>query len=140
MQEGFNQPEGGINNVVVVGRAGKDPELKYFDSGSVKASFTLAVNRPTSKENKETDWFNVDVWARSAEFVGEYLKKGREVAVSGRLAVRSYQDNAGNNREFLSITASDVQLLGSRRDNQDGGGDNGGYNAGGGGFEQRAPF
>jgi single-strand DNA-binding protein len=118
MQEN-GQSQGGINNAVVVGRAGQDPEIKYFESGSVKASFSVAVNRP-SKE-KETDWFNIEAWGRTAEIVGEYLKKGREVAVSGRLNVRKYTDQAGNERDFLSVVASDVKFLGSRRDNEGGG-------------------
>lgn len=120
-----------INQVTLVGRTGQDPELKHFDSGSVKASFSLAVNRPGSKENRQTDWFNVEAWGRTAEIVGEYLKKGREVAVSGRLATRTWQDNAGNEREWMWIQATDIQLLGSRRDQegfQSGGNSGGGYN------------
>jgi len=112
----------GLNQVTIVGRAGKDPELKYFESGTVKASFSLAVDRPTSKENRETDWFNIEVWARPAEIVGEYLKKGREAAVSGRLSVRKYNDEAGNEREYLSVTASEVRFVGGRRDSESAGG------------------
>lgn len=128
-----------VNHVTIAGRAGKDPEVKYFDSGSVKASFSLAVNRGF-KENKTTDWFNIDVWGKTAEFVGEYLKKGREVAVTGRLAVRKYNDDAGNEREFLSVVAADVQLLGSKRDNDDGGSYGGGGYATPPGGGSRAPF
>ena len=109
----------GVNSVTIVGRAGKDPEIKYFESGSVKASFSLAVNRPTKE--RETDWFNIDVWGRSAEIVGEYLKKGREVAVNGRLSVRKWTDEAGNERDALSVVANDVKFLGSKRDNEGGG-------------------
>lgn len=129
---------GGINSVTVVGRTGKDPELKYFESGSVKASFSMAVNRfGSSKEKQETDWFNVEVWDRTAEVVGEYLKKGREVAVAGRLAVRKWKDEAGNERDYLSITASDVKFLGSRRDTEG----FGSYGSGNSNSEMpRAPF
>ncbi len=127
---------GGANSAVIVGRAGRDPELKYFDSGSVKASFSLAVDRPGgSRENRETDWFNIDVWGRSAEVVGEYLKKGNLAAVSGRLSVRRWTDDAGNERDALSVVASDVRFLGGRRENT--GGDFGYNNASGG---ERAPF
>lgn len=126
MQDNTNFSSG-INSVVVVGRTGKDPELKYFESGSVKASFSLAVNRfGSSKEKQETDWFNIEVWDRTAEVVGEYLKKGREVAVSGRLAVRKWTDEAGNTRDFLSVHATDVKFLGSRRDTESG---TGSYNS-----------
>lgn len=110
-----------LNTVVLVGRSGKDPELKYFESGAAKASFSMAVDRPGSRENRQTDWFNIDAWGRTAEVVAEYLKKGRQVAVSGRLSVRNYKDDAGNDREFLSVVANDVRLLGSRRDNEGGG-------------------
>lgn len=123
-QAGGTSTSQGLNHVTVVGRAGQDPEIKYFESGTVKASFSLAVNRPGSRENRQTDWFNIEVWGRQAEVVGEYLKKGREVAVSGRLSVRSWVDDAGNEREFLAVAANDVQFLGSKRDNA--GGDYGG--------------
>ena len=135
----------GLNTVTIVGRTGQDPELKYFDSGSVKASFSLAVNRPGSRENRQTDWFNIEVWGRTAEVVGEYLKKGREAAVSGRLGVRTWTDDAGNEREYLTVTASDVQFLGSKRDNYGGDG-GGGYSGGGASYAstpitpQHAPF
>jgi single-strand DNA-binding protein len=114
-----------LNSVTLVGRAGKDPEIKYFDSGSVKASFSLAVDRPGSKENRTTDWFNIEAWGRLAEVMGEYLKKGTQIAVTGRAAERRYNDAAGNERVWLSINATDIKLLGSRRDNEGGGG--GGY-------------
>lgn len=109
---------GGLNHVTIIGRAGKDPELKYFESGTVKASFSLAVDRPTSRENRETDWFNIEVWGRTAEVVGEYLKKGREAAISGRLNVRKYNDDAGNEREYLSVNAQEVKFIGGRRDTE----------------------
>jgi single-strand DNA-binding protein len=111
------QPD--LNSVTIVGRTGQDPELKYFESGSVKVSFSLAVNRGGS-QHKETDWFNIEAWGRTAEVVGEYLKKGREAAVHGKLAVRSYKDDAGNEREFLSVVATDVKFLGSKRENEGG--------------------
>lgn len=124
------QAQTGINSVVLVGRAGKDPEIKYFESGSVKASFSLAVNRPTA--NKETDWFNVELFGRQAEFAGEYVKKGQLLGIIGRLSVRGYNDEAGNGREWMSVSGSEIRLLGSRRDNESGGG----YGGGG----QSAPF
>lgn len=129
-----NTSQGTMNSVVIVGRTGRDPELKYFESGSVKANFSVAVNRP-SRENKETDWFNIDAWGRTAEVVGEYLKKGREVAVHGRLQVRKWTDEAGNEREALSVVASDVKFLGSKAQNE-----GGGFASAPGGFQQAAPF
>ena len=120
------QQQASANHVVLVGRAGKDPEIKYFDSGSVKATFSLAVDRPSSKENRITDWFNVDAWGRLAEIMGEYLKKGRQVVVSGRIAERRYNDTAGNEKSWLSIVATDIKLIGSARQENDGGSFGGG--------------
>jgi single-strand DNA-binding protein len=105
-----------VNTVVLVGRLGQDPEIKYFDSGSVKAKFSIAVDRNFSKENKETDWFNIEVWGRQAEFVSEWVKKGSLVSVTGQLEVQKWTDQAGNPKEWPSIRASDVRFVGSKRD------------------------
>ena len=80
-----------MNSVLAVGRAGKDAEIKYFESGKVRTNFSLAVNRWDSKTKAEvTDWFHVDVWDKQAEFAGEYVKKGRMVAVEGRIAINKW--------------------------------------------------
>lgn len=106
-----------MNTVVVVGRTGQDPEIKYFESGKVKTAFSLAVNRWDSKTKEEvTDWFNIDVWDKQAEFAGEYIKKGRLVAVDGRIAVNKWKDASGVERERFNIVATNVRLLGSKRD------------------------
>ncbi len=104
------------NSVVIVGRLGQDPEIKYFESGSVKARFSVAVDRSFSKENKVTDWFTIEVWGRKAEFVGEWIKKGSLVSVTGQLEVNKYTDQAGNPKEWPLIKASDVSFVGSKRD------------------------
>ncbi len=106
-----------MNTVVLVGRLGQDPEIKYFDSGSVKAKFSIAVDRNFSKENKETDWFNIEVWGRQAEFVSEWVKKGSLVSVTGQVEVQKWTDQAGNPKEWPSIRATDVRFVGSKRDN-----------------------
>ena len=105
------------NSVVIVGRLGQDPEIKYFESGSVKARFSVAVDRGFSKENKVTDWFSIEVWGRKAEFVGEWIKKGSMVSVTGQLEVNRYTDQAGNPKEWPYIRATDVSFVGSKRDN-----------------------
>lgn len=105
------------NSVVIVGRLGQDPEIKYFESGSVKARFSVAVDRGFSKENKTTDWFSIEVWGRKAEFVGEWIKKGALVSVTGQLEVNRYTDPAGNPKEWPFIRATDVGFVGSKRDN-----------------------
>jgi single-strand DNA-binding protein len=105
------------NSVVIVGRLGQDPEIKYFESGSVKARFSVAVDRTFSKENRVTDWFSIEVWGRKAEFVGEWIKKGAMVSVTGQIEVNRYNDQAGNLKEWPFIRATDVGFVGSKKDN-----------------------
>ena len=85
-----------MNTATIVGRAGQDAEIKYFESGKVKTTFSLAVGRWDSKSKEEvTDWFNIEVWDKQAEFAGEYVKKGREVAVDGRVSISKWTDQTG---------------------------------------------
>lgn len=106
-----------MNSTVVVGRAGQDAEIKYFESGKIRTTFSLAVNRWDSKTKAEvTDWFNIDVWDKQAEFAGEYIKKGRLVAVDGRIQTNKWKDASGEERERFLIVANNVRLLGSKRD------------------------
>ena len=106
-----------INSVVLVGRAGQDPEMKYFESGKVKTTFSLAVGRWDSKTKEEvTDWYNIEVWDKQAEFAGEYIKKGRQVVVDGRISISKWTDQTGEERERFLIVANNVRLLGSKRD------------------------
>ena len=108
-----------MNSVVVVGRAGQDAEIKYFESGKIRTTFSLAVNRWDSKTKAEvTDWFNIDVWDKQAEFAGEYIKKGRLVVVDGRIQSNKWKDASGEERERYLIVANNVRLLGSKRDEQ----------------------
>ena len=106
-----------MNSVVVVGRTGQDPEIKYFESGKIKTTFSLAVNRWDSKTKAEvTDWFNIEVWDKQAEVAGEYVKKGRLVAVDGRISSSKWADASGAQRERVLIIANNIRLLGSKRD------------------------
>ena len=109
-----------MNTAVLVGRTGRDAEIRYFESGKVKATFSLAVNRWDSKTRSEvTDWFNVDVWDKLAEFAGEYIKKGTQLVVDGRIGQNKWTDKAtGNDRESFLIIASNIRLLGSKRDTE----------------------
>ena len=111
-----------MNTAVLVGRSGRDAEVKYFESGKVKSGFSIAVNRWDPKTKEEVaDWFNVDAWDKLAEFTGEYVKKGTQVAVEGRITLDKWTDNAtGEARESYKIIANNVRLLGSRRDNNEG--------------------
>ena len=106
-----------MNTATIIGRAGQDAEIKYFESGKVKTTFSLAVNRFDSKTKTEVpDWFNIEVWDKQAEFAGEYVKKGRQVAVDGRISISKWTDQTGEERERFLIVANQIRLLGSRRD------------------------
>ena len=107
-----------MNTVVIVGRVCRNPEVKNFESGKTKANFSVAVNRWDSKTKAEvTDWFNVDVWDKQAEFAGEYVKKGILVAIDGRIQQDKWQDKAsGEDRARYIIVANNIRLLGSKRD------------------------
>lgn len=109
-----------INSVVLVGRVGQDPEMRYFESGKVKTTFSIAVNRWDSKTKAEVaDWFNVELWDKLAEVAGEYVKKGKLVAVDGRLASSKWNDATGATREKFFIRATNLRLLsGSKADQQ----------------------
>ena len=101
-----------INSVVVVGRAGQDPEMKYFESGKVKTTFSVAVGRWDAKTKSEvTDWFNIELWDKLAEVAGEYVKKGRLVAVDGRLASSKWSDASGSQKERFFVRATNLRLL-----------------------------
>lgn len=106
-----------MNTVTVVGRAGKDAEIKYYESGKVRTTFSLAVNRWDSKSKEEvTDWFNIEIWDKQAEFAGEHVKKGRQVAVDGRISISKWTDQTGEEKERFLVIANNIRLLGSKRD------------------------
>jgi single-strand DNA-binding protein len=112
----------GLNNVVLIGNLTRDPELRYTPSGLPVATLRLAVNRNFTNQQGEieTDYFNVVVWRNQAEKCAEYLSKGRQVAVTGRLQSRSWEGNDGQKRSTVEVVADRVVFLG-RRDRQEGG-------------------
>ena len=102
------------NKVFLIGNLTKDPELRYTPSGIPVARFTIAVNRPTAKSEKnEVDFINIVAWRRLAEICGEYLKKGRPVSIEGRLQIRAY-DKDGEKRFFSEVVADGMQMLGKK--------------------------
>lgn len=109
-----------MNTVTIVGRVGRDAseDFKSFDSGKTKARFSVAVNRWDSKTKSEvTDWYNIEIWDKQAEFAAEYVKKGRLVAIDGSIANSRWADKTtGNERESFFIRANTIRLLGSKRD------------------------
>ena len=108
-----------MNKCILIGRLTKDPDLRYTQSGTAVATFTLAVDRPFSKE-KETDFIPIVVWQKQAENCANYIGKGSLVAVSGRIQVRSYEAKDGGKRWVTEIIAEQVKFL-DRRGSDSGG-------------------
>jgi len=107
-----------FNIVHLVGRVGGDPDVKYFESGAIKCKLTLAVNRLTRKTD-QPDWFNLELWGKTAEIAGNYVRKGRQIAVTGSLKFDQWQDrNTGATRSTPIIKVDQLELLGSKRDNE----------------------
>jgi len=114
-----------LNLVTLVGRVGGDPDVKYFESGAVKCSLTLAVKR-LSRNSDEPDWFNLELWGKPAETAANYVRKGSLIGVSGPLKFDSWQDrNTGINRTKPIVRVDRLELLGSRKENESGGGESG---------------
>lgn len=105
-----------LNKVMLIGNLTRDPELRYLPSGQPVASFTVAVNRTfnsqSGEKKEEVSFIRVVVWARLAEIVNEYLKKGSPVFVEGRLQSRSWEAQDGSKRSALEVVAQNVQFLG----------------------------
>lgn len=106
-----------INNVVLVGRLTKDVELKYTQSGTAVASFTLAVNRSfkDANGNRETDFINCVMWRKSAETLANLTKKGSLIGVTGRIQVRNYENQQGQRVYMTEVIAENFQLLESKK-------------------------
>jgi len=111
-----------MNKVFLMGNLTRDPELRYVPSGSAVVNFSVAVNR-TYKDNagerkEDTSFLRVVVWGKMAEICGEYLTKGRQVLVEGRLKSRTWETPEGQKRNAVDVVATSVQFLGSRDKNQ----------------------
>ncbi len=104
-----------LNSVTLVGRAGRDPEVRYFDSGNVLCKLTLAVNR-RSRNDDQPDWFNLEIWGKTAEVAGNYVKKGSLIGVQGALKIDSWTDREGRERSTPVVRVDRLDLLGSKRD------------------------
>ncbi|HAA28030.1 MAG TPA: single-stranded DNA-binding protein [Cyanobacteria bacterium UBA8553] len=105
-----------LNVVNLVGRVGGEPEVKYFESGSVKCNLTLAVNRRT-RNSDQPDWFNLELWGKTAEVAANYVHKGSLIGVQGALKIETWSDRTtGTNRSKPVIKVDRLDLLGSKRD------------------------
>ncbi len=108
-----------INKVILVGRLGRDPELRYTPSGTAVANFSMATDERWSSNGEtqsRTEWHNIVVWSKLAEICNQYLTKGRLVFIEGRLQTRDWEDKDGNKRRTTEIVATDMKMLGGRRE------------------------
>ena len=105
----------GINSVNLVGRAGRDPEVRYFESGSVVANLTMAVNR--RNKNDPPDWFNLEIWGKQAQVAADYVKKGSLIGITGSFKLDTWKDrNSGEDKSKPVVRVDRLELLGSKRD------------------------
>jgi len=107
-----------LNCVTLTGRAGRDPEVRFFESGTAVASFSLAVDGFSKGGEKPTHWIDVKVWGKSAQFCADYLRKGGKVGVAGRLEQEKWTTKDGDERTKLVVVADRVELLGDRNKEQ----------------------
>ncbi len=109
----------GINKVILVGNLGKDPETRYTQSNTAVTTLTLATSeswrdKNTGENQERTEWHRVVLWGRLGEIAGEYLQKGRQVYIEGKLQTRKWQDQSGQDRYTTEIVASEMQMLGGK--------------------------
>lgn len=109
---------GSVNKVILIGRLGADPEVRYTPSGAPVANFRMATsetwNDKQGQRQEKTEWHRIVVWGKLAELCGEYLSKGRLVFIEGRLQTRQWDDRDGNKRYTTEIQAREVTFLGGR--------------------------
>lgn len=121
----------GWSQTIIVGNVGRDPEMKYLQSGVPVCNFTVAVNEVfgSGEERKEkTVWYRVACWRRLAETANQYIRKGQQIMIIGSLEpARAYMDQSNQPQATLELTARDIRFLGSRQD-REGGGMGGDYN------------
>jgi single-strand DNA-binding protein len=127
----------GINKVIIVGNLGQDPETRYMPSGAAVTNFTVATNeswkdKQTGEQKERTEWHRVAMFNRLAEIAAEYLRKGSQVYIEGKLRTRKWQGQDGQDRYTTEIIADEMQMLGGR-----GGSGGGSFGGGGGGGSQQ---
>ena len=114
-----------LNKFQCIGRLGKDPEIRYAASGAAIANFSVALgeswkDKQSGEKQEKTEWVNFVAFGKLAEIIEKYLNKGSQVYLEGKLQTRKWQDKEGNNRYTTEIVASEMQMLGSRSENQTG--------------------
>jgi single-strand DNA-binding protein len=105
-----------VNKAIIIGNLGRDPEVRFTPSGRAVAKFSVATTEKWTdqqgQKQEKTEWHNIVVWGKQAETCGQYLSKGRQVFVEGRITNRSYDDKDGNKKYITEIIARDVRFLG----------------------------
>jgi single-strand DNA-binding protein len=111
----------GLNKVMIIGHLGRDPEMRYTPSGRPVTTFTIAVSRSWNtadgERRTETEWFNIVAWGNLAEICKQYLYKGQQVYIDGRLQTRRWEDKEGQKHTSVEVVANEMMMLGDRRDN-----------------------
>jgi single-strand DNA-binding protein len=110
----------GLNKVMVIGHLGKDPEMRYTPSGRPVTTFSVAVSRSWNtadgERRSETEWFNIVAWGNLAEICKQYLHKGQQVYIEGRLQTRRWEDKEGQKHTSVEVVANEMMMLGDRRE------------------------
>jgi len=105
-----------MNKIIIIGHLGRDPEMRYTPEGQQVTTFSVASSRKyktaAGEQREETEWFNVSAWGKLAEVCNQYLAKGKQVYVEGRLKTRTYQTQAGETRFSLDVSCTEIQFLG----------------------------
>ena len=130
----------GLNKVMLIGRLGRDPEIRYSQGGTAVVNFSIATSeqwtdKNTGERQEKTEWHRIVVFGKQAETCERYLSKGRQIYVEGRLQTRSWEKD-GQTHYTTEIVVSNFQFLGDRSDNQGGGG----YQNQGGGYQQQGGY
>lgn len=120
----------GINKAILIGNVGRDAELRFTSGGTAIAKFSLATSEKFGKgadRQERTEWHRIVVWGKLAEFCGEYIKKGRQIFVEGRIQTREWDDKEGKKQTTTEIVANEIKLLGRRDEGGGGRRDEAGY-------------
>ena len=115
-----------LNKVILIGNLGRDPELRYMPNGDAVCNFSIATSeswndRNSGQRQERTEWHNITLYRRLAEVAGQYLKKGSQVYIEGKIQSRKYTDKQGMERTAYDIIGNEMKMLGSRSGNQQGG-------------------
>ncbi|MBL7164563.1 MAG: single-stranded DNA-binding protein [Anaerolineales bacterium] len=113
----------GLNKVMIIGHLGRDPEMRYTPSGRPVTTFSVATNRSWNTADGErrtdTEWFNVVAWNKLAEICNQYLTKGQQVYIEGRLQSRRWEDSTGTKHTSVEVVANEMIMLGDRRPDEE---------------------